>query len=166
MSAASPSPLRLAIYLGVLATAAVLFAESMNFTFDGTAKHVAAIRADPKPASIRPGHVAQTPDLAAKDLDVSRLVPVEVSGEAAEAQMGLATLGEPATQPRRELFRVRASGLNVRSGPNKDSPKLMVLDVGEEVEVAETQRTWVRVVTADGRGGWVYSKYLVRVEQD
>lgn len=138
----------------------------MNFAFDGTARHVAEIRPAPQPAVLRPDHVAPTPDLTAKDLDATRQVPVVAAGKAAEAQMGLAATGEQVAKSRSEMFRVRANGLNVRSGPNKDSPKIMVLELDEVVEVAERQRSWVRVTRADGRGGWVYSKYLVTVEQD
>lgn len=158
--------LRLGIYLGVIAAAAIVVSESMNFAFDRAVQHVAEIRSAPKPATLRPSYVATTPDLTSKDLDATRQVPVVAAGKAAEAQMGLAATGEQVAKPRGELFRVRANGLNVRSGPNKDSPKIMVLELGEEVEVAETLRNWVRITTADGRGGWVYSKYLAAVEQD
>lgn len=158
------SVLRLGIYLGVVAAAAVVVSESMNFAFNRTVQHVAETRSAPKSALLRPSYIAPTPDLTAKDLDASRQVAVVVSGKAAEAQMGLAPSGGQAGKPGGEIFRVRANGLNVRSAPNKDSPQIMVLELGEEVEAAETQRSWVRVTTADGRSGWVYSKYLAATE--
>lgn len=160
----APSVLRLGIYLGVIAAGAIVVSESMNFAFDRTARHVAEIRSTPQPAALRPSHVAPTPDLTARDLDAALQVPVVVAGKAAEAQMGLAAAGQQVAKPRSEMLRVRVNGLNVRSGPNKDSPKIMVLELGEEVEVDGRQRNWVRVTTADGRGGWVYSKYLAAIE--
>jgi SH3-like domain-containing protein len=52
---------------------------------------------------------------------------------------------------------VAGSALNVRSGPSKDSQKLFVLSLGEEVVVLEAGNSWTRVRTADARTGWVFS---------
>jgi hypothetical protein len=164
--------LRAGAYVGVLVMATTVFVGSLDFSFDRTVRHIAELRATPDPARLRPSYIAPTPALAAKDLDAARLASVTATGEAARAQMGLAAIDplttgsvpDPAAEPGRRLFRVGASALNVRSGPSKGSAKVMVLSPGEEVHVAETQRSWVRVVLADGRGGWVFSKYLVPVE--
>lgn len=160
-----PAILRLGIYLGVIVAAGLMIARSLDFSVSETARHVAEFRATSISATLRPGYLAPVPNLTPKDFDPTRLVPVRVSGRAAEAEMGIAAGAQAAdaaaAQPKGELFRVRVNGLNVRSGPGKDSAKIFVLGLGEEVEVAETQRNWVRIIRPDGRSGWVYAKYLV-----
>lgn len=155
---------RLGIYIGVIVGAGFMVARSLDFSVDQTARYVAEFRATSTSASLRPGYLAPVPNVTAKDFDAARLVPVRVGGRAAEAEMGIAAGAEAAdaaaAEPKGELFRVRVNGLNVRSGPSKDSARIFVLEFGEEVAAAETQRNWVRIVGPDGRSGWVYSKYL------
>jgi uncharacterized protein YgiM (DUF1202 family) len=161
-------PLRMGLYPGVLLAAGVFIVGSLDFSMDQTIRHVAELRTAAKSASLRPSSVAPAPILTAKDFDAAQAVPVTVTGEAASKQMGLAEIDPVTTdsvaggQPK--VFRVGNSGLNMRSGPGKDSAKTSVLGPGEEVEVGEADRNWVRVIRRSGESGWVFSKYLVPVE--
>lgn len=66
------------------------------------------------------------------------------------------------TEPAAPQARVGDSAVNVRSGPANGNAKLFVLMPGEPVEVAGSDGGWLQVTTADGRSGWVYSKYIQR----
>jgi hypothetical protein len=53
---------------------------------------------------------------------------------------------------------VRSS--NVRRGPGATFEVLFVLEAGEEVMGHASERQWVRITTADGRSGWIYSSLV------
>ncbi len=164
--------LRVCVYGCVLGGSTFAILGSLGFSVDQTIQHVAEVRGSPEPVTLRPSYIAPTPVLTTRDVAAVQSVPVTGEGEAARAQMGLAaidtvttgSIAAPATEPSPPLFRVNANGLNMRSAAKKGSPKIGVLKSDEQVEVAETQGSWVRVVRPDGEGGWVYSKYLVPVE--
>lgn len=171
MSALGPL-FRAGLYIGVLAGALVLTVGGLDFALHQTTQQISQLRISVEPSRLRRSPVGPTPVVSPKDVNAARVTAVTVTGEAAQAQMGLAdvdptttgSVASPVAQPARDLFRVEANGLNVRSQPNKHGARIMVLEAGEEVQVAERDRNWVRVVRADGRGGWVYSKYLVPVD--
>jgi uncharacterized protein YgiM (DUF1202 family) len=164
--------LRACFYACVLGGSTIAILGSLSFFIDQTIQHVAEIRGSPEPTRLRPSYVAPTPALTTKDVAAIQSVPVTGEGEAAKVQMGLSaidtvttgSISPPAAEPNPNLFRVSSDGLNMRSAGSKGSPKIGVLKLGEEVEIAETNGNWVRVVRADGEGGWVFSKYLVPVE--
>lgn len=56
--------------------------------------------------------------------------------------------------------RIGAIPVNVRAGPSSSAPKLFVAKAGEPVQLGATDGGWIRVVTADGGTGWVYSRYI------
>lgn len=56
---------------------------------------------------------------------------------------------------------VSSTAVNVRSGPSSSSARLFVLQPDTPVAVAGRERGWTKVVTPDGRSGWVYGRYLV-----
>jgi uncharacterized protein YgiM (DUF1202 family) len=164
--------LRTCLYCSVLGAAAISFLGSLSFSVGQTIQHVAELRSSSGAVKLRPSYIAATPILTVRDLDAVQRVSVTGEGRAAQAQMGVATIDPVTTGSvpdqtaarNPNLFRVSVNGLNMREGPNKATSKIDVLGLGELVEIAETQRSWVRVVRADGRGGWIYSKYLVPVE--
>jgi uncharacterized protein YgiM (DUF1202 family) len=163
--------LRLGLYLAVLTGAATMFVGSMEFSFKQTVRQVAERPAAHKPARLRPSYLAPTPTLTSRAFDAARPA-VAATGEAAKAQMGIeavdpmttGSVPNPAGEPKPDLFRTDANGLNVRLGPSNGGAKVLVLNIGEEVEVAVQERNWVRVIRSDGKGGRVYSTYLVPVE--
>lgn len=164
---------RACLYGCVLAGSTIVGLGGLSFSVDQAVRHIAEVRGSPKPARLRPGYIAPTPVLTVQDAAAVQSVSVTGTGEAAKAQMGLATIidtvttgsiSTPTPGPSPRLFRVNSDGLNMRAAGNKGSPKIGVLKSGEEVEIAETQGSWVRVVRPGGEGGWVYSKYLVPVE--
>lgn len=70
-------------------------------------------------------------------------------------------LAEPA-QPEatRDMRRITAGVLNMRSEPNKNSGLIASLPRGTEVEVFETSGSWAYVTAADGSTGWLSQNFL------
>jgi hypothetical protein len=67
---------------------------------------------------------------------------------------------EDDTEAATEVAYVGASALNVRAGPSSSTAKLFVLQPGTQVATAESDGSWVRIVTSDGQEGWVFRRYL------
>ena len=100
------------------------------------------VRTAEKPAPARPSLTVTTASLAA---------PVV----APEFPAAPETAAEP-----KELAHVGSSALNVRAGPSSSTAKLFVLQPGTQVATAESDGSWVRIVTSDGQEGWVFRRYL------
>jgi uncharacterized protein YgiM (DUF1202 family) len=69
----------------------------------------------------------------------------------------------PAT-PTRDLRRITAGSLNMRSEPNKFSELVASLPRDTEVVVSDTSGSWAYVTTADGTSGWLSQNFLAAVE--
>lgn len=55
---------------------------------------------------------------------------------------------------------VTAEALNIRDQPSSSSNVLGKLVAGDEVTVVGQERTWLEVVTADGKSGWISGKFV------
>jgi len=64
----------------------------------------------------------------------------------------------------RDLRKITAGSLNMRSEPNKNSDLIASLPRGTEVAVSDTSGTWAYVTTADGTAGWLSQNFLAAVE--
>ena len=53
--------------------------------------------------------------------------------------------------------------LSLRSIPDPEQPALDLLSSDTKVDVLETQGKWARVRLENGRTGWVWKRYLVRM---
>jgi SH3-like domain-containing protein len=99
------------------------------------------VRTAEKPAPVRPSLTVTTASIAPPAASV---VPAAA---------------EPDVEPK-ELAHVGSSALNVRAGPSSSTAKLFVLQPGTQVATAESDGSWVRIVTSDGQEGWVFRRYL------
>lgn len=77
-----------------------------------------------------------------------------------------AELSPVAVEPEaaRDLRRITAGTLNMRSEPNKNSELIASLPRGTQVEVLETSGTWAYVTAADGSTGWLSQNFLAPAE--
>lgn len=81
------------------------------------------------------------------------------------AEPAPALVADPAMpKASRDLRRITAGVLNMRSEPSKFSDLVASLPRGTEVEVSDTSGTWAYVTTADGTTGWLSQNFLSRVE--
>lgn len=64
----------------------------------------------------------------------------------------------PSTAAAEVLYVRRA--VNVRSAPSRASATVGVLSAGQQVEVADRQDGWIRVVASTDATGWVYGTFL------
>lgn len=64
----------------------------------------------------------------------------------------------------KDIRRITAGSLNMRSEPNKFSELIASLPRGTEVSVSDTSGTWAYVTTADGTAGWLSQNFLAAVE--
>lgn len=55
---------------------------------------------------------------------------------------------------------VTAEALNLRDRPSSSSSVLGKLVAGESVTVVGEERSWLEVVTADGKSGWISGKFV------
>ncbi|HEY9010765.1 MAG TPA: SH3 domain-containing protein [Devosia sp.] len=69
-----------------------------------------------------------------------------------------------APEAARDLRRITAGVLNMRSEPNKNAELIASLPRGTQVEVFETSGTWAYVRAADGSTGWLSQNFLARAE--
>ena len=148
----------IAVYVFVLAIAAMAVVVTLQYSFDETARHVARLRLEHPTTTKRPHSILPAPVHAAGMLDISRIVPVVAGVGGAPGQVVAGPPESPA--PAAQLAEV-GTAVNMRAGPSRRSDRLFTLDAGETVEVAETDRGWVHVIRHDGNAGWVYSSYLV-----
>ena len=124
---------------------AALTASSLTFTAGTIAKIAKQTLVK---TNIRPGYVASTKVAKPSDLNIAtltRVVPVSTSPEAAS--------------PAGPVFVVATESLRVRASPMKNSRQLFGLKAGTQVTVSRAERGWM-LITAGGRSGWVYGKYL------
>ena len=156
----------------VIGTAILVLGGSAHFFADQTTRHITALPSQAKIAASIPGYLAPIPELSARDLDASRIVPAVVAGnaqpttppdgarDAAQHAVALAQPSEPeTTRAIRETMRV-VTAVNVRSGPSKSNAKIAVLSAGEEVEIIGTRKGWVHFRSSGGVTGWVYGRFL------
>ena len=66
---------------------------------------------------------------------------------------------EPAL-PAGDVRIVTAEALNVRDRPSSSSNVLGKLVAGDAVTVVGQERTWLQVVTPDGKSGWISGKFV------
>lgn len=151
----------LALCAGTLG-AAVYVSNGIGLEQPQTAPSVAA-------APERPSYLSPLPQITAEALDSGRIVASAVANDpdtislATDKVLVSALDAEPAEPEPREpanLFRVTANGLNVRAEPTGASGVLFVLPEGEEVQVAEAEGSWMRVISTSGESGWAFGKYL------
>lgn len=71
----------------------------------------------------------------------------------------LIALAAPLTAFSETLY-VRASSLNVRSGPGTEFDSVGRLSRGQNVEAGESRDGWTRVTGTSAGSGWVYSNFL------
>lgn len=73
-----------------------------------------------------------------------------------------ATVAQPAASPPPPTATVTGSSLNVREQPTTNAPVVARARRGERLPILAEQGTWLRVRLADGREGWVSSRYVRR----
>lgn len=61
---------------------------------------------------------------------------------------------------------VKASAVNVRSAPQKNSKRLFGLHTNDEVEVVEERDLWVQIRTDAGKTGWVFRPLVAVVRPE
>jgi hypothetical protein len=64
----------------------------------------------------------------------------------------------------RDIRRITAGSLNMRTEPNQNAGLVASLPRGTEVAVSETAGSWAYVETADGTSGWLSQNFLAPVE--
>jgi uncharacterized protein YgiM (DUF1202 family) len=84
---------------------------------------------------------------------------IQLAALTAPAQQQPEPLAQPDALPSPKQFRA-ASAVNVRADPQNQSPKLFVLQQGENVELLSSNAGWIEVRTQSGQTGWVYSRFL------
>ena len=116
-----------------------------------------------------PAYVAATPKRGSEP----EFFPVETAVPAvqfASLTVSVTPLAEPQPAPMpivpetRDIRRITAGVLNMRSEPNKFSELIASLPRGTEVEVSDISGSWAYVTTADGNAGWLSQNFLFRVE--
>ena len=95
-----------------------------------------------------------TVQLASLTVSVTPLAEAEMAPAAAPVVPDVA----------RDLRKITAGSLNMRSEPNKYSELIASLPRGTEVAVSDTSGTWAYVTTADGTAGWLSQNFLTPVE--
>lgn len=148
---------KLALYLSVVAAAAVFTVASLGVAVDQTARHVAQRSAEHPVTTRQPWQVPLPPLLAAADLHTVRLGPVVVAGGHEAAPTAMARSPAP---PAPASVTVR-----VRAGAADRTRRVVAFAAGEPLRVAGGDRGWVEVVRHHGASGWVASRYLVREER-
>lgn len=75
---------------------------------------------------------------------------------------------EPPTEPVAAVYRVKGSGVNIRTAPSTDSGSTVIkqLSNGTEVEYVKRYNDDWAVINYDGREVYISSQYLERVEPD
>ncbi len=147
---------KLALYLSVVAAAAVFTVASLGVAVDQTARHVAQRSAEHPVTTRQPWQVPLPPLLAAADLHTVPLRPV-VAGGNESAPTAMARSPAP---PAPASVTVR-----VRAGAADRTRRVVAFAAGEPLRVAGGDRGWVEVVRHHGASGWVASRYLVREER-
>jgi len=74
------------------------------------------------------------------------------------------TMAPALPEPSRDIRRITAGSLNMRSEPSKFSDLVVSLPRGTEVAVSDTSGTWAYVTTSDGTAGWLSQNFLAAVE--
>lgn len=134
-----------------------------------------AVKAEAKPTAAAFKRVAKTsslPQLTAADFDVTRMVPVVVTGKA-EPRTQEAVAATAATATTTDVAAVEApiagaigqaivtgDAVNVRSAPSKSGTKLFVARLGDMVEVLESAGGWTRIAGPNGESGWIATRFL------
>ena len=67
---------------------------------------------------------------------------------------------EAVEAPSGDIRIVTAEALNIRDRPSSSSNVLGKLVAGDSVTVIGQERTWLEVVTADGKSGWISGKFV------
>jgi uncharacterized protein YgiM (DUF1202 family) len=70
----------------------------------------------------------------------------------------------PAPVETRDIRRITAGVLNMRSEPDKYSELIASLPRGTEVVVSDTSGSWAYVTTPDGTAGWLSQNFLTPAE--
>jgi TonB family protein len=66
----------------------------------------------------------------------------------------------PPPAPAKQFVTVSGSSVNVRGGPSTDKPVLGRVGRGDRLETTGKSGDWYELVLADGRRGFVHSKYV------
>ena len=81
-----------------------------------------------------------------------------------KSRTGASAPGVKKTQTR-PTVQVVARVLNVRKGPGITFPRIDRLRKGQRLQELARKENWVKIQLPDGRTGWVYRKFVVRVRQ-
>lgn len=100
--------------------------------------------------------------LTPSDFDIARSVPVRIAGRAPDVLPGPPAPVDAATAALADRATVTADAVNVRAAASVRAHRVGVVRAGTEVEVLAEERSWSRVVAADGTTGWLASKFLSR----
>lgn len=155
-------------YFGSLAAGVGIVALSAMFLIEapGTS-HATAPMDSPTVATLKRAVGPKSlPQLKASDLDISRVVAVNVVGKAEPRSLPATAASDAATKSEARLSGSGTSALviadaaNLRAAADKDSDRLDVVRHGAAVTVLATERGWSRVITEDGTTGWLASKFL------
>jgi hypothetical protein len=67
------------------------------------------------------------------------------------------------SQSTQYLLEIKASGLNVRSGPGEQYGSIRMVGKGEKYPCFEQDGEWIKIRMQDGVPGWVHTDYVVRL---
>lgn len=145
-------------YFGTLAGACAVIGLSVMLVVPSPES--VATEETPVVARFEPQAATETLRFKPSDFDISRSVPVRIKAPEPQAKQAATAAPEaPASEAGRPAM-LTADGVNLRSAPDVGSRRLEVLRGGLAVRVLETERSWSRIVTEDGRTGWLASKFL------
>jgi uncharacterized protein YgiM (DUF1202 family) len=105
---------------------------------------------------------AATRVLTPSDFDIARSVPVRITGRAPDVLPGPVASLDATAAAVTDRATVTADAVNVRAAASVRAERVGVVRAGTEVEVLGEERSWSRVVAADGTTGWMASKFLSR----
>lgn len=157
-------------YVGSLAGSLVIIGGSLVLLLEAPGSSATA---KPEPATAaalkRSVEIKPLPVVKAADLDISRVVRVEVKGKTEPQTIAAPTaVAANAAAPMREVTvhgtgataTVVADAVNLRAGPRKTSARLGTVRSGTTVTILTSERGWTEIATADGTTGWLASKFL------
>jgi hypothetical protein len=169
--ASTSSPLRWLLPIGALALGAMVLIPSAPDSDRPSVALIspaeAAINARLAPAPVvRAVALAPVPAANAEDKPAAlvALASPPVEPDAAKRPLTPKVDEEaavPVVEPDIEAPRLMArTGLNLRSAPSTNSPRLDVLKPHQQVAVVEVSGNWTRIRTDEGTEGWAYSPLL------
>ncbi len=96
-----------------------------------------------------------------KEIEQTESEEYKVEAEDESEQEDLETAAEEVTEDSQETLVVNVDYLRLRSGPSTDHEILDRLMKGDLLKLIEIEDEWVKVITADGKEGWVHGDYVL-----